>query len=64
VTPSAAAPTYPVGTGSPSTPYSTGAPAGYPVYPAKNSTVTYTGAAGANKVGGLLMAVGLVAALL
>lgn len=66
VTPSPVAPTYPVGTGagSPSKPYSTGSSAGYPVYPAKNSTITYTGAAGANKVGGLLMAVGLVAALL
>lgn len=46
-------------------PYSTGTPTGgsYPVGP-KNSTVPFTGGAGANKVGGLLMAAGLVAALL
>jgi hypothetical protein len=44
-------------------PYSTGTPSTYPYAP-KNSTVPFLGAASANKAGGLLMAVGLVAALL
>jgi len=45
-------------------PYSTGSPTGgYPVGP-KNSTVPFTGGASAQKAGGLLMAVGLAAALL
>ena len=57
-------PTYPA-SGVITKPYSTGSPTGgsYPVGP-QNSTVPFTGAAGANKVGGLLMAVGLAAALL
>lgn len=52
-------------TGAPTTkPYSTGSPTGgYPVGP-KNSTVAFTGGASAQKAGGLLMAVGLAAALL
>jgi hypothetical protein len=62
----AQSPTYPA-SGVITKPYSTGSPTGgsYPVAP-KNSTVpyTFTGAAGANKVGGLLMVVGLAAALL
>jgi hypothetical protein len=44
-------------------PYSTGTPSTYPYAP-KNSTVPFLGAASANKAGGLLMVVGLVAALL
>jgi hypothetical protein len=52
-------------TGTPATKaYSTGSPTGgYPVAP-KNSTVAFTGGASAQKAGGLLMAVGLAAALL
>jgi len=67
ITAAPAGPTYPVapvGSGYPAAPpkpYSTGASTGsYPV----SSTVPFTGAASANKVGGLMMAVGLVAALL
>jgi hypothetical protein len=43
-------------------PYSTGTPSTYPYAP-KNSTVPFLGAASANKAGGLLMAIGIVAAL-
>jgi hypothetical protein len=56
VTPSAkSTPAGPVGTITPS---------GLPVPPKSNTTVPFTGAASATKAGGLLMAVGLVAALL
>jgi len=44
-------------------PYSTGSPSTSPYSP-KNSTIPFTGAASSQKVGGILMAVGLVAALL
>jgi len=71
VTPSAPVyPTYPAGTGvtPPKQPTGTGSgsPTGgsYPYTSSTPSTVPYTGAAGANKVGGLLMVVGFVAALL
>ncbi|KAN0106043.1 hypothetical protein V8E51_008919 [Hyaloscypha variabilis] len=61
-------PSYPIGTGGapPKKPTGTGSPTGgsYPYTSSKATTYPYTGAAGANKVGGLLMAVGLVAALL
>merc|ERR1711887_510108 len=55
-------PTYPASTVV-TKPYSTGYPTGS--YPAKNTTVPYvTNGAASMKAGGLLMAVGLVAALL
>lgn len=44
--------------------YGTAAPTSAPGKPAGNSTVPFTGGASAQKAGGLLMAVGLVAALL
>lgn len=50
-------------TATPTKAYSTGASSGFPVGP-KNTTVPFVGAASANKAGGLLLAVGLAAALL
>jgi hypothetical protein len=58
VTETPAKPTYPA------KPYSTGSPSGNTYPPASNSTVYFTGGASAQKAGGLLMVVGLAAALL
>jgi hypothetical protein len=44
-------------------PYGTAAPSGYPI-PPQNGTVPFTGGANTQRVGGLLLAVGLAAALL
>lgn len=60
----ASAPGSPAG-GAPSKPYGTAAPSASAYVPSyNNSTIPFTGAASAQKAGGLLMAIGLVAALL